>query len=34
LLHISFTLRAGGTLIRVISARDMHRKEKVIYAQA
>ncbi len=27
------TLRAGGTLIRVISARDMHRKEKVIYAQ-
>ena len=34
LLHISFTLRAGGTLIRMISARDMHRKEKVIYAQA
>ncbi len=34
LLHISFTLRAGGTWIRVISARDMHRKEKVIYAQA
>lgn len=34
LLHISFTLRAGGSLIRVISARDMHRKEKVIYAQA
>lgn len=34
LLHISFTLRTGGTLIRVISARDMHRKEKVIYAQA
>jgi len=26
--------RAGGTLIRVISACDMHRKEKVIYAQA
>jgi uncharacterized DUF497 family protein len=34
LLHISFTLRTGGTLIRVISAGDMHRKEKVIYAQA
>lgn len=33
-LHISFTLRAGGTLIRVISARDMHRKERIIYDQA
>ena len=30
-LHIAFTLRAEGTLIRVISARDMHRKEKQIY---
>ena len=31
LLHITFTLRADGKRIRVISARDMHRKEKVIY---
>ena len=31
LLHITFTLRASGTLIRVISARDMHRKEKIYY---
>ena len=34
MLHITFTLRSSGTLIRVISARDMHRKEKVIYEQA
>lgn len=33
LLHIAFTLRDAGTKIRVISARDMHRKERVIYAQ-
>ena len=33
-LHIAFTLRARNTLIRVISARDMHRKEKVIYDKA
>lgn len=33
-LHISFTLRKAGTLIRVISARDMHRKERDIYEQA
>lgn len=33
-LHITFTLRAGGTLVRVISARDMHRKERIIYDQA
>jgi uncharacterized protein len=26
-LHITFTLRKAGQLIRVISARDMHRKE-------
>ena len=32
-LHISFTLRVGAKLIRVISARDMHRKERTIYAQ-
>jgi uncharacterized DUF497 family protein len=34
LLHITFTLRQNGTSIRVISARDMHRKEKNIYEQA
>src|SRR3990167_10711110 len=34
LLHITFTLRAGNTLIRVISARDMHRKERKVYEQA
>ena len=33
-LHITFTLRGDGTLIRVISARDMHRKERNIYEQA
>ncbi|MFP4561612.1 MAG: BrnT family toxin [Thiohalorhabdus sp.] len=32
-LHLTFTLRAQGTLIRVISARDMHRKERAIYEQ-
>jgi uncharacterized protein len=31
LLHITFTLRAEGTRIRVISARDAHRKEQQIY---
>jgi uncharacterized protein len=31
LLHITFTIRT--TLIRVISARDMHRKERAIYEQ-
>ena len=30
-LHITFTLRMLGSLIRVISARDMHRKERTIY---
>ncbi len=30
-LHIAFTLREGNTLIRVISARDMHKKEKMAY---
>lgn len=34
LLHITFTLRAKATLIRVISARDMHRKERKVYEQA
>lgn len=33
-LHVTFTLRAEGRLIRVISARDMHRKERTRYAQA
>jgi uncharacterized DUF497 family protein len=33
LLHVTFTLRAQGSLIRVISARDMHRKERNIYDQ-
>ena len=33
LLHITFTLRKVGSLIRVISARDMHRKERTIYEQ-
>ena len=32
--HITFTLRAVGTLIRVISARDLHRKAKTLYDQA
>ena len=31
LLHITFTIRTGR--IRVISARDMHRKERAIYEQ-
>lgn len=33
-LHITFTLRGSGLSIRVISARDMHRKERAIYEQA
>ena len=33
LLHVSFTLRAGGRLIRVISARTMHRTERLHYGQ-
>ena len=33
-LHITFTLRRGETLIRVISARDMNRKERVSYEQS
>jgi uncharacterized DUF497 family protein len=34
LLHITFTLRQNGTMVRVISARDMHRKERKTYEQA
>jgi uncharacterized DUF497 family protein len=33
-LHVAFTERGDGTLIRPISARDMNRKERPIYAQA
>jgi uncharacterized protein len=32
-LQVSFTLRQGGTLIRVISVRSMSRKERVRYEQ-
>lgn len=34
LLHIIFTIRLDGQLIRVISARDMNRKERKHYEQA
>lgn len=34
LLHITFTLRQDGTLIRVISALDMHCKERARYGRA
>ena len=33
LLHVTFTLRGDHTLIRVISARDMHHKEKSVHEQ-
>jgi uncharacterized DUF497 family protein len=33
LLHVVFTLRRGETMIRVISARPMHRKERLRYEQ-
>ena len=32
-LHVTFTLRGSGTLIRVISARDMNAKERNVYAK-
>jgi uncharacterized DUF497 family protein len=32
-LHITFTLRDAASRIRVISARDMSRKERARYAQ-
>lgn len=32
-LHVTFTLREEDTRIRVISARDMHRKERARYEQ-
>jgi uncharacterized DUF497 family protein len=34
LLHITFTLRQNGATVRVISARDMHRKERKACEQA
>jgi uncharacterized DUF497 family protein len=33
LLHVTFTLRKNEALIRVISARDMNRKERKVYEQ-
>ena len=33
LLHVTFTLRNDNTAIRVISARDMSRRERNRYAQ-
>ena len=33
-LHVTFTLRRDGKLIRVISARNMSGKERKIYEQA
>jgi len=34
LLHVSFTIRGAGTRIRVISARPMHREERMIYEKS
>ena len=34
LLHITFTVRHSGEKVRVISARDMHRKERAIPEKA
>jgi len=33
-LHITFTLRGEARLIRIISARDMHRRERTVYEKA
>jgi uncharacterized DUF497 family protein len=33
LLHVTFTLRERGTKIRIISARDMSRRERSVYAE-
>ena len=33
MLHVVFTHRRQDTLIRIISARDMNRKERTIYAK-
>ncbi|MDD3883634.1 MAG: BrnT family toxin [Gallionella sp.] len=32
-IHITFTLRSGSAKIRIISARDMHKKERQFYEQ-
>jgi uncharacterized DUF497 family protein len=32
-LHVTFTLRRGETMVRVVSARPMHRKERLRYEQ-
>jgi uncharacterized DUF497 family protein len=32
-LHVTFTIRRDRTKLRVISARDMHRKERIRYEQ-
>ena len=32
-LHLTFTMRDEGKLIRIISARDMSRKERAYYEQ-
>jgi len=32
-LHVTFTIRGAGTLIRIVSARDMSRQERARYAQ-
>ena len=32
-LHVTFTVRGDGSLIRVISARDMNAKERKVYAK-
>jgi hypothetical protein len=34
LIHVTFTLRSKDTLVRVISARNMHKKERKVYEQA
>jgi uncharacterized DUF497 family protein len=34
LLHVTFTLRADETLIRIISARDMSRRDRSSYEKA
>jgi len=33
-LHVTFMLRYDGRKIRIISARDMNRKERAVYEQA
>jgi len=33
-LHVTFTLRHDDKKVRIISARDMNRKERAVYEQA